>query len=58
LHDAISKLQLREDEVTRPWDRYAYLESELKLHEEHLTNALKDNIVLEQLLALKRAKRP
>jgi len=55
LHNALSKLELREEEVTRLRDRNAYLESELKLQERHLTNALKDNIVLKQKLARKLA---
>jgi len=45
LHNALSKLELREEEMT------------LKLQERHLTNALKDNIVLKQKLALKPASR-
>jgi K+ transporter len=57
LQNALSKLELREEEVTRLRDRNAYLESELKLQERHLTNALKDNIVLKQKLALKAARR-
>jgi hypothetical protein len=47
-HNALSELELREEEVTRLRDRNAYLESELKLQERYLTNALKDNIVLKQ----------
>ena len=43
--------------MTRLRDRSAYPESELKLQERHLTNALKDNIVLKQKLALKPARR-
>lgn len=35
LHDALSKLELREEEVTQLRDRNAYLESELKLQERH-----------------------
>ena len=57
LHNALSKLELREEEVTRLRGRNAYLESELTLQERHLTNALKDNIVLKQKLALKSARR-
>jgi hypothetical protein len=48
LHNALSKLELREEELARLRERNAYLESELKLQERHLTNALKDNIVLKQ----------
>lgn len=57
LHNALSKLELREEEVARLRVRNAHLESELKLQERHLTNALKDNIVLKQKLALKLARR-
>jgi len=35
----------------------AYLESELKTQERHLTNALKDKVTLEQKLARKPARR-
>ena len=41
LHNALSKLELREEEVTRLRDRNAYLESELKFQEQHLANAMK-----------------
>jgi hypothetical protein len=57
LRNALSKLELREEEVTQLRERNAYLESELKLQERHLTNALKDNVVLKQRLTLKPAKR-
>ncbi len=57
LHNALSKLDLREEEVDRLRERNAHLESELKLQERHLTNALKDNIVLKQKLALKPTRR-
>ena len=55
-HNALSKLELREKEMTRLRARNAYLESELKLQERHLANALKDNIVLKKKLALKPAR--
>ena len=55
-HNALSKLELREEEMTRLRARNAYLESELKLQERHLANALKDNIVLKKKLALKPAR--
>ena len=57
LRIALSKMELREEEVTRLRDRNAHLESELKLQERHLTNALKDKIALEQKLAQKPARR-
>jgi len=51
LHNALSKLALREEEVSRLSDRNAYLEVELKTQERALTNALKDKILLKQQLA-------
>jgi len=57
LHNALSKLELREQDVARLELRNAYLEGELKLQEQHLTNALKDNIMLKQQLAQTRPKR-
>ena len=48
----LSKLELREEEVARLRDRNAHLESELKLQERHLANALKN-----KKLALKPARR-
>ena len=57
LHNALSKLEPREEEGTRLRDRNACLASELKLQEPRLTNALKDNIMLKQQLALKPARR-
>jgi len=38
-------------------DRNAYLEPELKAQERHLTNALKDKVVLEQKLAAQKPAR-
>jgi hypothetical protein len=46
LRSALSKLAFCEDEVARLRDRNTYLEAELKAQERHLTNALKDNVVL------------
>jgi len=43
--------------VARLRERNAYLEAELKDPERHLTNALKDNVVLKQQAARKPAKR-
>jgi hypothetical protein len=57
LHNALLELELREQDVARLQERNAYLEGELKLQEQHLTNALKDNIVLKQKLAPKPARR-
>jgi hypothetical protein len=48
LHNALVQLELREQDVARLQARNAYLEGELKLQALHLTNALKDNIVLKQ----------
>jgi len=57
LRIALSKMDVREDELARLRDRNAYLEAELKLQERHLTNALKDKVALEQKLAQKPARR-
>lgn len=57
LRNALLKLELREQDVARLEQRSAHLERELKLQEQHLTNALKDNIVLKQQLAQTPAKR-
>jgi len=48
---------VREAEVTRLRDRNDQLESELKLQGQHLTAALKDNVVLKQQLATKPTRR-
>ena len=58
LHAPLSKPALREDEAARLRERNAALEAELKTHGQHLTNALKDNVVLKQQLAQKRRDRP
>jgi len=57
LRIALSKMEIREEEVARLRDRTAHLESELKLQERHLTNALKEKVALEQKLAQKPARR-
>ena len=57
LRNALSKLAVREAEVTRLRDRNDQLESELKLQGQHLTAALKDNVVLKQQLATKPTRR-
>jgi septal ring factor EnvC (AmiA/AmiB activator) len=57
LQNALSKLERWEQDVARLQQRNAYLEGELKLQEQYLTNALKDNILLKQQLAQKPAKR-
>jgi hypothetical protein len=51
LGNALQKLELREQDVTRLEARNAYLESELIRVERDYTNALKDNIVLKKQLA-------
>jgi hypothetical protein len=48
LHNALLKLELREQDVARLEHRNAYLERELKLQGQHHTNALKEVIVLKQ----------
>ena len=57
LHNALSKLALREEEVSRLCDRNAYLEVELKTQERALTIALKDKILLQQQLVRAQARR-
>jgi hypothetical protein len=57
LHNALLKLELRQQDVTRLEARNAYLEAELKQVERHHTNALKDNIVLKKQLAEQRKRR-
>jgi hypothetical protein len=51
LHNALLKLELREQDVAWLEQRNAYLEGELKLQGQHHTNALKEVIVLKQELA-------
>ena len=61
LHNALLKLELREQDVARLEQRNAYLEGELKLQGQHHTNALKEIVTLKQQLvqqAEKRRQRP
>jgi hypothetical protein len=61
LHDALLKLELREQDVARLEQRNAYLEGELKLQGQHHTNTLKEIVTLKQQLvqqAEKRRRRP
>jgi hypothetical protein len=51
LHDALSKLELHEQEVARLTARNHHLENELKQLERHHTNALKEIITLKQAAA-------
>jgi hypothetical protein len=58
LHNALLKLEIREQDVARLEARNAYLEGELKLQAQHHTNSLKEVIMLkQQLAAQKPAKR-
>jgi hypothetical protein len=58
LHNAVLEVERRREDVARLEQRNVYLEGELKTQERHLTNALKDNVVLKQQLAKKKpAKR-
>jgi hypothetical protein len=57
LHNALLKLELREQDVRRLEQRNAYLEGELKLQTQHHTNSLKELITLKQQLAETPAKR-
>ena len=54
LHNALMKLEVRQQEVARLETRNAYLEGELKLQERHNTNTLKEVITLKQQLAKKK----
>ena len=51
LHNALLKLEIRDQDVARLEQRNAYLERELKLQGQHYTNALKEVVVLKQELA-------
>jgi hypothetical protein len=51
LHNALLKLERREQDVTRLEARNAYLEGELKLQGQHHTNALKEIVTLKRELA-------
>jgi hypothetical protein len=48
LHDALSKLEMREQDVARLTERNTYLENEMKRVEQHNLNILKEVIVLRQ----------
>lgn len=48
LHDALLKLERREQDVARLEARDSYLEDELNRLEQHHTNALKEVITLRQ----------
>ena len=56
LHNALVKLDMREQDVARLETRNSYLESELKLQERHITNTLKEVITLRQQLAKRRSR--
>jgi hypothetical protein len=56
LHNALVKLDVREQDVARLETRNAYLESELKLQDRHITNTLKEVITLRQQLAKRRSR--
>ena len=51
LGNALSKLQLQEEEMARLSQRNAYLERELKLQEQQITLSLKEIVTLKQQLA-------
>ena len=51
LHNALLKLELREQDVARLEQRNAYLEGESKLQGQHHVNALKEVALLERELA-------
>jgi hypothetical protein len=58
LYNAVLEVERRRDDVARLEARNAYLERELKLQEQHLTNAFREVITLKQQLAKKKpAKR-
>jgi PHD/YefM family antitoxin component YafN of YafNO toxin-antitoxin module len=58
LHDALLKLERRQQDVARLEQRNAYLEGELILQHQHHTNALKANVVLKKQLAEMTQKLP
>jgi hypothetical protein len=58
LHNALVKLELREQDVARLNARNAYLEGELKLLEQHHTNAVKEIVTLKQALARQGTAKP
>lgn len=51
LGNALSKLQLQEEEMARLSQRNAYLKRELKLQEQQITIGLKEIVTLKQQLA-------
>ena len=57
LHNALLKLELREEDIARLEQRNAYLEGELRLQGQHQTNTLKEVITLKQQLAQKPRRR-
>jgi hypothetical protein len=54
LHNALLKIERREQDVERLTKRNAYLEAELKREEQHHTIALKEIVTLKQQLAKRR----
>jgi hypothetical protein len=56
LHNALVKLEVRDQDVARLETRNAYLKRELKLQERHITNTLKEVITLKQQLAKRRSR--
>lgn len=57
LLNVLVQLERREQDVARLQARNAHLEAELRLQVQHLTNAVKDNFMLKQILAQKTTKR-
>jgi chromosome segregation ATPase len=57
LHDALSKLELHEQDNARLTARIHHLENEMKRLEQHHTNALKEIVVLKQQAAASVPKR-
>src|ERR1700733_4756352 len=58
LHNALLKLELREQDLARLEARNAYLEGELRLQGQHHTNTLKEIVTLKQALARQGAGKP
>jgi hypothetical protein len=54
LHNALLKLERREQDVARLEQRNTYLENELTRLEQHHTNALKEIVTLKQKVAKRR----
>ena len=57
LRNAVLEVERRRDDVAWLEARNAYLERELKLQEQRLTNAFKEVITLTQQLAKKKPKK-